>query len=129
MIYFKYNIYITKNHWKVRFEESFRFFIFLLRSVSGRRKLDPICHISYAAYHMLQLFPCGKGPYLYPNKYIPMNDSSAVNAKPVRSHIKLNGLSENTNMVPIGCIDIAPIVFPTPKIKIHVFDILDNLCV
>ena len=78
---------------------------------------------------MLQLFPCGKGPYLYPNKYIPMNDSSAVNAKPVRSHIKLNGLSENTNMVPIGCIDIAPIVFPTPKIKIHVFDMLDNLCV
>ena len=46
MIYFKYNIYITKNHLKVRSEDSGRFLIFLLRSVSGR-KLDPTCFSSF----------------------------------------------------------------------------------
>ena len=111
-----YNILLTKNHRKVRPDGSGIFLMFFLRSAS--------CPTG-----MLELFPWGNGPYLYPNKYIPINESNVINAKPVKSHMKLIGLSEKTSIVPIGCIDIAPIVFPTPKINIQVFDMFDNLWV
>lgn len=55
---------------------------------------------------------------------------TAVKAeRPTSSHINEIGSSEKTKLVPKSGIDIAPIVFPIPKTKIHLFDTFVSECV